>query len=111
MRRLLFNPLAQQPYASGEYKQYKFVLDKPLELGHIYYCVIYDNRERFQTSCFINATHENYTPITTAFNFRDAEGINSIFCAKYIDNEIIIVDAINTPINDNESVIYVYKLM
>ena len=45
MRRLLFNPLAQQPYASGEYdiNNQIFILDKPLETGHVYYAVIYSD--------------------------------------------------------------------
>ena len=111
MRRLLFNPLAQQPYAIGNYNQNKFVLDKPLEYGHIYYCVIYNEIERHQTSCFINTTYKADTPITTPFNLHDIDGVNNIFCAKYMDNELIIMDDNLTPTHNNDYVIYVYKLM
>lgn len=111
MRRLLFNPLAQQPYATGEYNQYKFVLDKPLEYGHIYYCVIYNVRERFQTLCFINATYKDDTPITTPFIFYDIDGVNNIFCAKYMNNALIIMDDNFTATQNNDYMIYVYKLM
>ena len=42
MRRLLFNPLDQEPYASGEYNPSTkyFLLDKPLVYG-LYLCVMH----------------------------------------------------------------------
>lgn len=42
MRRLLFNPLEQEPYTSGEYNNVKhlFYLDKGLKSGYYTYSII-----------------------------------------------------------------------
>lgn len=42
MRRLLFNPLAQEPYASGKYDQVNkyFYIDRALETGFYTYLIV-----------------------------------------------------------------------
>ena len=71
MRRLLFNPLAQQPYASGEYDSQndKFVLDKSLEYGHLYYARIICTSTAYQTCCLIDTCNYAGEVWTTPFTF------------------------------------------
>lgn len=113
MRRLLFNPLAQQPYASGEYdnQNSKFVLDKTLEYGHLYYARIICTSADYQTSCLIDSCNYNGTVYTTPITLIAPNGDYKIFGA-YLENNAIFVDEGNATIGTNDNyIIYIYKLM
>ena len=115
MRRLLFNPLAQQPYASGEYKfaNKEFVLDKSLEDGHLYYARIICDTFGYQ-SCFFLDTHNvnEFSCYTTPFVFVASDGTLKSFTAKVEGNKLIIETNGTADVSNEDSfIIYIYKLM
>lgn len=116
MRRLLFNPLAQKPYASGEYNNtnVNFVLDKSLEDEHLYYGHIVGKTYGYQ-SCFLLDTHKKYETVlfyTTPFVFVASDGTLKSFTAWLEDNKLTIeTDGTTGVSNEDNYIIYIYRLM
>ena len=113
MRRLLFNPLDQESYASGEYdaQNVKFVLDKSLEYGHLYYARIICTTTAYQTCCLIDTCNYSGEIWTTPFAFiasnDDFKTLNA-----YLENNTIVIDGGNgAPSGTEKYSIYIYKLM
>ena len=113
MRRLLFNPLEQEPYTSGEYDilNTKFVLDKSLEYGHLYYARIICTSSNYQTCCLIDTCNYESTIYTTPITLIAANDDYQIFGA-YLENNSIVVDEGNATMGTTANyIIYIYKLI
>ena len=115
MRRLLFNPLEQQPYSSGEYDatNHKFVLDKPLEDDHLYYGYIVGTTYGYQ-SCFLLDTYkkEEISLYTTPFLFVASDGTLKSFSAYLEGNKLIIdTDGTTGVSNEDSYIISIYRSM
>ena len=119
MRRLLFNPLAQQPYASGEYDiQYqKFILDKPLELNHVYYAVVYSTgRKSTFGPTFIDFRFKKFEQqgvITSIPLYNDTDDVY-IFGLIFLENDInvnVVNPSVTPSTSDEGFKIYIYKLI
>ena len=119
MRRLLFNPLEQQPYASGEYAANsngiaRFTLDKPIEQGHLYYGRIVSSSAANETLLILDTLDtsvEEY--VTTPFIMFASDGIPNHFYgtatkgSKYID----VDRKLKIPTADESYIICIYQLM
>lgn len=115
MRRLLFNPLAQKPYASGELDKvnHRFVIDKPLEENRVYYCKIISNTDVSMTTCIIDTTKSD-SHYTTPFVLLNNAGNYKYFYGDwYVANKkYITIDTTNDTLSSDEDyIIYIYKLM
>ena len=119
MRKLLFNPLAQQPYASGEYDPVNkyFLLDKKLEKG-LYIYVLHTEETDVQVLVNIGLVYLNTNNIS-ADKVRDLdivyESVNTPYDFKILDGEedyIRVSNIItNSPIDDSYNyTIYLYKV-
>ena len=116
MRRLLFNPLAQQPYASGvlDKSNNQFVLDNPLEEGHLYYCKIFSFTDSSLTTCIIDTTNGIDTHYTTPFVLIDVDTNYKNFYGMWYKNNAkhIVINTASASIStDDDYIIYVYKLI
>ena len=116
MRRLLFNPLAQQPYASGKLDKVnnRFVIDNPLEENHVYYCKIFSGTDTSLMPCIIDITMKTDTYYTTPFALLNANGDLKYFHGDcYIQEpKYINIDTTNDTISTDDNYdIYIYKLM
>ena len=113
MRRLLFNPLAQQPYASGVYDivNHYFVVDKKIELNHVYYLVFETPTSDSQTCAIVDTRNLRYEKLTSAFPFLNANGKYSIFFAKIDENHITLQGFGVNATSDEEYNVYIYQLM
>ena len=113
MRRLLFNPLDQEPYASGEYDKAlnQFILDKPVESGHLYYARIISSSLESQTCCLIDASKNSSGIKISPFTFLNNQGFYDVFTGSIIDNYLTIDKDVNTPTADEDYIVYIYKLM
>lgn len=116
MRRLLFNPLAQQPYASGELDKIKaqFVLDKPLEKGHMYIARVFNTDIQEVSTTIIDLSVTNYTssmaPVMVS-DKNDNATLYVLFSQSDTPSYVDFVLAENSPYETNYSfVIYLYKL-
>lgn len=115
MRRLLFNPLAQKPCASGELDKVnnRFVLDNALKENHVYYCKIISSTDASITTCIIDTTKTD-SHYTTPFVLLNTAGDYKYFHGYlYINNKkyITINTTNDTPSSDDDYIIYIYKLM
>lgn len=115
MRRLLFNPLAQKPYASGEYvpSTQRFVLDKEIKANHLYYLFIESSSADSSTCALLDTRSTRSSHNTSVFAFIAASGYERPFHAKaFIDsNYITIVLNGDNPTTDEDYTIHVYQLM
>lgn len=116
MRRLLFNPLEQEPYTSGTLDKVnnRFVLDNPLEKNHVYYCKIFSGTDTSITTCIIDTAMMSTSHYTTPFILLNANGNYKYFHGDwYVENKkYITIDTTNdTPSSDDDYIIYIYKLM
>ena len=113
MRRLLFNPLAQQPYASGELNMEtkQFLLDKKIEYGHLYYARIICTSYEYQTCCLIDACDYKNTIFTTPIAFIGSNDDFAVANAR-VDEGVLSIDEGSVTISTTNSyIVYIYKLM
>lgn len=119
MRRLLFNPLAQKPYASGEYSSVNkiFLLDKKLEKG-LYIYVMHTEETGAKVVVNIGLLYLNTNNIS-ADKVRDLEivyqSVNTPYDLQILDGEedYIRVNNIITGLPIDESynyTMYLYKV-
>lgn len=119
MRRLLFNPLAQQPYASGEYYTNsndiaRFTLDKAIERGHLYYGRIVSSSAANETLLMFDTLDNSVEEyVTTPFIMFDENGIPNHFYGTAInDSKYIEIDKnLHMPTADEDYTIYIYQLI
>ena len=113
MRRLLFNPLAQQPYAIGEYNHVSevFVLDKNLERKQVYYLKIISGVYSYGPSILDFRNEEDFSVSNIAI--LDASGdpnCYAIYCEA--GSNIINISNINVSLEPNKQYsIYAYQSM
>lgn len=116
MRRLLFNPLAQKPYASGEYvpSTHRFVLDKEIKANHLYYLFIESSSADSSTCALLDTRSTRSRHNTSVFAFIGASGSERPFHAKAsIDSNYItiVLNDGDNPTTDEDYTIHVYQLM
>ena len=116
MRRLLFNPLDQKPYASGEYEPstHRFVLDKKIKGNHLYYLLIESLSADTSTCALLDTRSTRGAIITSVFAFVGASGYERPFHASATTDRNYITIVLNdsdNPTTDEDYTIYVYQLM
>lgn len=116
MRRLLFNPLVQQPYARGEYEPstHRFVLDKEIKANHLYYLFIESSSADSSTCALLDTRSTRSMLNTSVFAFIGVSGYERPFHAKAsIDSKYItiVLNDSDNPTTDEDYTIYVYQLM
>ena len=118
MRRLLFNPLAQQPYASGEYSaiQKAFILDNPIVDNGLYFCIITATSTGEQIAhecCFLYLNEpkhtENVEYITLGVTYSYKLFISTIDSKKYVTIRNLLDDSVID--SSLEYTIYLYKVI
>ena len=116
MRRLLFNPLAQQPYASGELDKIKgqFVLDKALEKGHIYIARVFNTDAEEVSTTILDLPATKYTYTMAPIIVSDMNGNSTLYVLSSSNDTPSCVDFVTaegSPYPTNNSfAIYLYKL-
>ena len=117
MRRLLFNPLAQQPYTSGEYsaQQTAFYIDNEIVDNGLYFCIINEvvAGEQFkQHCCLLYFNEKNYGPDVEYQAFGVADEFK-IWTSSYNSNLIFVRYLIDEGVIDSskEYTIYLYKVI
>lgn len=119
MRRLLFNPLEQEPYTSGEYNinEQKFILDKPLEANHIYYAIVYSDARLasfgpaffdFRCKEFNQSIAVSSIPLLDGFDDTYIFGLRASTDYNFIE---VVHPTITPSTSDEGLVIYIYQLM
>ena len=106
-----YNPF-EKPFASGEFSQIQFIIDKPLELESIYLIMIYsepDSSIAFLSTYSNNKTNDNFH--SSVFQDVDLNDQNSLFWLDYSlkTSDKIIMNGLNGPSNF-ERTIYIYKI-
>ena len=116
MRRLVFNPLEQQPYASGEYTSAGrfFTLDKALDINKLYLiCVHCANYDGTLTFIMFIPNIEAFDYHTNACRFT---GLTGIYYLSYSPNEPKHLsakpeDSDTDDLLANGDKVYIYQLM
>ena len=113
MRRLLFNPLAQQPYASGEYDSLytRFVIDKPLEYGNLYIVQVYNTDLKEVSTTIMDLTHTGNCAISS-LHLSDSTEIAEPFYLYYNKEAPTYINTGSDQAQSlvNNFVIYFYKV-
>ena len=116
MRRLLFNPLAQEPYASGELDKNngRFVLNKALEKGHIYIARVFNTDIQEVSTTIIDLSATNYTSAVAPVVVSDENDNATLYTLfsqndtpSYVDFNLLESSPYPTKYS---FVIYLYKL-
>ncbi len=118
MRRLLFNPLAQQPYATGEYsaQQQVFILDNPIVDTGLYFCIITRTSvgEQIKHDCCLIYFNEPKHSKDVEYITLGATPSYTLFTSTiYPRNYITIRNLIDDSVIDSsyEYTIYLYKVI
>ena len=113
MRRMNYNPF-EKPFASGTCSSRQFLLDKPLELGSIYFILVYSSEGEVSTAILSTFENKNGSQFfSTGYVDYDADGSRNIFFLEWAIASPSTIDIKHDTLTAyiGARTIYIYKII